>query len=178
MKKDVIKLILGIIVVVGIVLIVTSISQLMSRGNILNRITKWPDLVIETLDGTKIRTVHLQNGKPILFNYFNSECIFCQAEIIDITDHNELIASAILIFITDEKPEVIEKFLQQHKLDENDRFRFFIDSDRAIRDMYGIRSVPATYIYDADGQLVEFFRGKISAEILYSYMVQLNEDGK
>ena len=178
MKKDVIKLMLGIIVIIGIVLIVASISQLTSRGNILNRIAEWPDVMIKTLDGAEISTGQFQSEKPILFNYFNSECIFCQAEIIDITDHNELVRSANLIFISDEKPEVIEKFLQHHRLNEHHRNLFLVDSEKILRDFYGIRSVPATYIYDADGQLVEFFRGMISAETIYLQIVQLNEGRK
>lgn len=174
MSKDAVKLILGVIIIGFIILIAATAAQLIDREKALDRITQWPDINVQTIEGEKFATSKLASDDPILFNYFSTECIFCQAEIEDMANHKELQESATLVLISDELPDVINQFRRNHGLDENPNFLFLVDSGRQVKDFYRIRSVPATYLYNHDGELVEFFRGQIKAETLYSHIQKMS----
>lgn len=173
MRKVVAKLIAGITGVVAVVLIAAIAAQMMGRENVLERITQWPDIEIITIEGDEFSTAQLILDAPILFNYFNTECVFCQSEILEIANHAELQKSATLVFISDEPPDVIKRFRRNYSLDANPNFLFLVDTDSKVKEYYRIRSVPATHLYTSNGELVEFFRGLISAETLYSHILTI-----
>lgn len=174
MNKEVGKLIVGVAGIGAVVLIALIAAQLMDRENVLDRINLWPELNVETLDGSKLSTDQLFTKTPILFNYFNTECVFCQAEIQDIAEHEALQEAVTLIFISDEDVDVIEQFRLNFELEDQPQFQFFSDFNREVKNHYGIRSVPATYLYNSDGELVDFFRGQIKGETLYSIVTGMD----
>lgn len=175
MRKEVAKLIAGVAGIGAVVLTVAIATQLVDRDNALERITQWPDLEVQTLDGDEISTGKLLSGNPVLFNYFSTDCTFCQGEIRDIADHIALQSTATLIFVSDEEARVIKQFRHDYGLDNNPKFLFLVDSMGEMRNYYRIRSVPATYLYDTNGQLIQFFRGQVKTETLYSQIT--DEDG-
>lgn len=175
MRKEVAKLIAGAAGIGVVVLVAANAAQMVDRENVLERITQWPDLAVQTLDGDEFTIAHLTSGAPILFNYFSTECVFCQSEITDIANHQQLQESATLVFISDEPPDVIKQFLRNHGVDENPNFLFLVDSGSEVKEYYRIRSVPATYLYNPNGELVEFFRGQIRAETLYSHILTMRD---
>lgn len=174
MNKEVGKLIVGLAGIGGIVLIAIIAAQLMDQENILDRITQWPELKVKTLEGSEISTVQLISDTPILFNYFNTECVFCQAEIKDIAEHEALQDAVTLVFISDEDADIIEQFRLNFEFEHQPRFQFLIDSHGEVKEYFGIRSVPATYLYNSNGELVEFFRGQIKAETLFDLVTDMD----
>lgn len=169
MRKEVAKFIVGVAGIGTVVLIAAIAAQMIDRENVLDRITQWPDLKVQTLDGNEISTGKFLTGSPVLFNYFSTECIFCQAEIRDIAEHKELQEMATLVFISNEDPEVIQQFRRDYGIEDNSHFLFLVDINSTVKDHFGIRSVPATYLYNSEGEILEFFRGQIKAETLYTH---------
>lgn len=174
MNKEVGKLIVGIAGIGGVVLIAIIAAQLIDQENVLGRINQWPNLKVESLEGSELSTDQLFSDTPVLFNYFNTECVFCQAEIQDIGEHEDLQEAVTLIFISDEDADVIEQFRLNFELEDQPQFQFYSDSNREVKGHYGIRSVPATYLYNTNGELVEFFRGQIKAETLYNLITEMD----
>lgn len=50
--------------------------------------------------------------------------------------------------------------------------------NREMKDHFSIRSVPATFLYHPDGELIEFFRGQVKAEILCSHVNAIVEEAE
>lgn len=173
MKKKVARLLTGAAGICAIVLFAAITAQIFDRGNVLDRITHWPELEVHTLEGNQVSTSKLLSGKPIFFNYYSTECIYCQAEIRDIAEHTELQELVTLVFISNERPEVIQQFRGEYGLMDNSNFLFLVDNNSTAKDYFGIRSVPATYLYNSEGEMINFFRGQIKAETLYSHFSEL-----
>jgi peroxiredoxin len=153
-----------------------TVNRYMERENILDKISNWPDLEVETLDGISVYTLDFASGQPILFNYFNTECIFCRNKIVEIAQHKELMKSTTIIFISDEETENIDRLRHDLDLLEKSQFIFLVDSYGKVKEFYGIHSVPVTYIYYRDGKLVQLFKGQIRAEILYSQIISTERE--
>lgn len=55
---------------------------------------------------------------------------------------------------------------------------FLFDTGGVVKEYYRIRSVPATYIYNSEGKLIEFFRGSVKAEALYSHVMAIGKEAE
>ncbi len=126
MRKEIVKLIAGAEGIGVVVLVEITAAQMGDRENVLEHITQWPDLAVQTLEGNEIATSQLLSGAPVLFNYFNTECIFCKAEIEEIAEHTALQDAVTLVFMSDEDPEILERFRHKYGFDENPNVLFFV----------------------------------------------------
>ncbi|MCG2589186.1 TlpA family protein disulfide reductase [Rhodohalobacter sulfatireducens] len=168
MKKTVLKWIVGGVVTAILLLGVLIANQLLERENRIEKISNWPDLEVETLEGEPVSTLEFYSDGPILFTYFNTACEYCRNEITDISKHTQLQRSAEIILISDESRKEIEKFRNDLKIIENTEFIFLRDVKKRVKEFYGIMGVPSTYLYNGDGELVQLFRGETKAELLFS----------
>lgn len=75
MKKSLVKLIVYIAVSSIVVLVVVIANNVLDRDSLLDRISKWPDLQVNTLDGEKISTTEIMGDKSMMLYYYNTECI-------------------------------------------------------------------------------------------------------
>lgn len=170
MKKSVIKLVALSAVVAFIVFGILIASNLMERENIVDRISTWPALDSTTLDGMVVSTSDLLDGTPVILTYFNTECIYCQQKFAGILADGQLQHEATLVFVSDEIPEIVRAFQEEMGLDQEPGFVFLYDENRSIRNHFGIRSVPASFIYSKEGKLTQFYRGLVQTEELRSHI--------
>lgn len=153
------------------ILVILIADQLLDRKNIRERISTLPDLEMKTLDGVTVSLGELSVELPLLLNYFNTQCPFCQHEIAEILVDEQLQEMALLVFISDEPPETVMAFQREMILDQEPELVFLYDENRIIRDYFGIRSVPATYLYTKEGKLIQFYRGVVKTETLRSHFL-------
>jgi len=143
-------------------------NNLLERENILDRLLHWPELQMYTLNGEQVSTKDISNVKPRVLYYFNSECIFCQETFRDLPNHPELKEEATLVFVSDEAPGIIRDFITNMKLENVPAPQFYVDADQQIRKHFAIRGVPAIYLYDQKGELIELFKGATSLAVIRS----------
>ena len=175
MKKRVGKLIVYAAAILLFVLGVLIANNLLERENILDRISEWPDLEVKSLGGETVLTGELNGESPALLIYFNTECIFCGQMFEEILADGKLHQYSRLVFVSDEPPETLEKYRKKTGMDLTNKFVFLYDYDRQVRDFYGIRSVPATYLYTEKGELIRYYRGQVSVGELIGQLQDVRE---
>jgi thiol-disulfide isomerase/thioredoxin len=167
-KKSIVRLIvyatITSIVVFGFVIA----NHLLDRENILERVTKWPELQVYTLSGERISTSEILGDKPLMLYYYNTECIFCQGTFEELPNYIELMKESTLIFISDEDPEVVNNFITNMGMEDFKDVHFYYDADQVVKDFFAIRGVPAIYLYDQNGEMVELYRGATSLSVIRS----------
>lgn len=161
MGKSVIKFVtyaaVGAIIVLGVMIA----NNLLDRENTLERITEWPDLQVNTLEGEPVSTIEILSDKPMILYYYNTECIFCQGTFEDLLNHPDLMKEVTLVFVSDENPMTVEQFLVGTDGARQPGLLFYLDYERQVKDFYAIRAVPAIYLYDREGKLIQFYRGAV-----------------
>lgn len=168
MNKGIAKLIIYSGAVIIAVLVTMIANKLLDRDSLLDRISKWPDLLVYTLDGEQISTSDMVSDKPRILYYFNTECIFCQVSFDDLPNQSVLVEEATLLFISNEDPEVIRNFFTDNGLENMSGVHIYHDADQRVKDFFAIRGVPAIYLYNREGEMIELFRGATSLERIRS----------
>jgi peroxiredoxin len=174
MKRTVVKWIVGGVFTAILLLGVLIVNQLFERENRMERISIWPGLEVETMEGEPVSTLEFLSDDPILFTYFNTTCEYCRNEITDISKHSQLQKTVVVVLITDERRQQIERFRNELEIVENTAFIFLRDSKKKVKEFYGIKGVPATYLYNGDGELIQLFRGETKADLFYSRIQKNN----
>jgi len=159
MNKSIVRLIVYVAVTAIFVLGFLIANNLLERENILDRISEWPDLQVNTLEGEPVSTTSIPGDKPVMLYYFNTECIFCQETFTDLPNNNELIEEATLLFISDEDPDIVREFISDMELENVPEIQFYNDDDQQVKDFFAIRGVPAIYLYNQKRDLIELYRG-------------------
>lgn len=174
MKKTVVKWIVGGVFTAILLLGVLIANQLFERENRMERISIWPDLEVETIHGEPVSTLEFLSDAPILFTYFSTTCKYCRNEITDVSKHTQLQKTAAIILITDESQKEIERFRSELGITEDTEFIFLRDAKKKVKKFYGIKGVPATYLYNKNGELIQLFKGETKADLLFSTIQKSN----
>lgn len=109
------------------------------------------DFSLQMTDGTKFTL--LQNlDKPILVNYWATWCPPCVREFPDLEEmyKNYKDRMHFVAINSAETKDVIEAFMTKN----NFTIPIAMDSDNAVGMMYGIASIPTTFIVDTEGRIV------------------------
>lgn len=104
--------------------------------------------------------------RPVIINYFNTLCQFCQAEIQSIQEHPNLSKQARILLISDEPKRRLQLYARSIGLDTT-MVEVAWDSSGTIKNLYGVESVPVTFVYGKDSLLIESFKGETKADLLY-----------
>ena len=107
-------------------------------------------------------------GKPIIINFWASWCPPCAAELPDFEtmykkygDHVEF----MMINMTDGYQETLEK-AYNHLSKNGYTFPVYYDIEGDAGNAYNVMNLPATYVIDAEGNIVAHAIGKINAKAL------------
>ncbi len=109
------------------------------------------DFTLQMTDGTEFTL--LQNlDKPILVNYWATWCPPCVREFPDLEEmyKNYKDRMHFVAINSAETKDVIETFMTKNKF----TIPIAMDSDNAVGMMYGIASIPTTFIVDTEGRIV------------------------
>ena len=126
------------------------------------RIQKLPDFNLKTIDGSDFTKTHLSKKLPIVLIYFHSTCEYCQDEAQQISDNFKAFDRSQLIFVSNEKPNVIRKFAEDYDLSKHDNIKFLSDSDGLFATTVGANTTPYLLIYNSDFDLKVRHKGSIN----------------
>jgi hypothetical protein len=129
------------------------------------RVGKLPELDMMYVS-KRTSNIDSTSSKPTIFSYINTNCRFCLAEIESIRQHPNLQNSARIVFVSDESKRRLELFTRSLGLDTLS-VEMAWDSSGVIKSLFGIKSVPTTYVYGQDRILIEHIKGATTAESLY-----------
>ena len=126
-----------------------------------------PEFTVYDGDGTPVRFSQFV-GKPIILNFWSSNCGPCRMEMPDFQDAFERYGDQIqflMVNVTDgswDTRDSAGKFVEKNGF----TFPVFYDTDVNAAGIYGIRSLPSTYFIDSEGYLTAYARGMLRADSL------------
>ncbi|MCT8468706.1 TlpA family protein disulfide reductase [Chromohalobacter canadensis] len=123
-----------------------------------------PDTRLMTLDGTTVDLLALHDNQPLVVNLWASWCPPCRREMPLLTDTQQRRDDVTFVFVNQgEARQVIRRYLDNESLDLNNVLR---DETLALGEHVGVKAMPTTLFYDADGRLVDTHFGELSQATL------------
>ncbi len=119
-----------------------------------------PDLQLTLLDGS-IWTLSEAKGQPILLNFFNSTCPWCQSEmprlgkVYDHVKQQKFNVPMIGVITSQETPQSAVQFALNCGLD----MPLALDDNRSASAIFGIERVPTLVLIDAGGAIARVYEG-------------------
>ena len=107
------------------------------------------DFELEDLEGVKHKLSDFK-GKVVFLNFWATWCPPCRAEMPSMQVlYDRLKDRGLEILAVDlrEGPDLVKSFMEEHDLD----FPVLLDRSGRVGGMYGVRSIPTTYVVDRDG---------------------------
>ena len=138
-----------------------------------------PDFTMYTLEGEAVKLSDFR-GKPTILNFWASWCGPCKMEMPDLEEAYLAYGSEVnflIVNLTDGTSETVES---AHGYIESQGYTFpvYYDTGMSGAFAYGVSGIPVTYFLDAEGCLVAYYEGAMSAEILQQgiSIIHLQED--
>ena len=119
-----------------------------------------PEMNLTSLDGSRL---HLESfrGKPVLLNFFNSTCPWCQSEmprlaqVYDRVMQQGIHMPIIGIVVGSETSETAQQFAQHSEL----HIPIALDNTGTVSADFGITRVPTLVLLDAQGMVARVYEG-------------------
>jgi thiol-disulfide isomerase/thioredoxin len=126
--------------------------------------TPAPNFSVLDKDGNTVE-FSSKKGKPIVLNFWASWCPPCKAEMPDFEEAYKKYGDEVefmMVNLTDGYQETLQK-AKEHVSSNGYTFPVYFDTESSGAYAYNISSVPATYIIDAEGNIVAHAIGMMTA---------------
>lgn len=132
-----------------------------------------PDFTAPDLDGRPVRLSELR-GKPVLINFWATWCPPCREEMPQIEAFYRRYRDQIEVLGVDvgETAEQVRAFLK----DTPYSWRFLLDTELKVADLYRVYGIPASYFIDKDGIIRGLYMGAMNADQLRAFARQAGVD--
>lgn len=133
-----------------------------------------PDFTVYTADGTE---VHLSDfrGKPVVLNFWATWCGPCKAEMPAFNKLNQELGDQVqfvMVNLTDGVQDTVAG-ASAFIADAGYTFPVYYDTDGVASYLYGISAIPATFIIDENGCVVNNHVGTMDESTLRNYVNQI-----
>ncbi len=164
MKKK-LKIILAVFIICIIGFLGFKIgSQLKQKKEVAERIQYIPDFSFKTLKAKTFSKKDIENDKPKLFIYFNSDCDFCHSEANQIQNNLEKLKDIQLIFVSFESADSIKVFAEKYQLLNKENIILLEDEKMLFSQLFNAKSIPYMLLYSKSNQLIKKFKGATKIE--------------
>lgn len=112
-----------------------------------------PNFVLEDLDGNRLELSDLQ-GKGVYVNFWATYCTYCRTKMQYLQEYHEEYHEQgveIVSINVDETTLQVERHKQRQNLD----YPLYIDRNMLVSNAYGVSHLPATFLIDENGQVIE-----------------------
>lgn len=123
-----------------------------------------PDFTAYDANGNPVKLSDMR-GKPVIVNFWASWCSPCKQEMPDFEEAYKTYGDQVIFMmvnLTDGQRET-QATAQAHIDNNGFTFPVYFDLDQSAAVAYNTVSIPATYLYDADGYLVTYGVGMLDA---------------
>ncbi len=138
-------------------LVIFSISLFLPNFTAANE--KAPDFSLPSMEGTMYRLSDLY-GKVVIINFWATWCVPCLEEMpaLDILNNRYKDKGLVILGISiDRKKETVEEFLSKNPVS----YPILLDQKGEVFvNKYTVTGLPATYLIDREGHIVEQYIGK------------------
>jgi peroxiredoxin len=130
-----------------------------------------PDFVLKDLEGNEYQLSDLR-GKGVFLNFWGTWCEPCKYEMPYMENQYHVYKDQgveILAVNVGETDLAIETFAKQYNL----TFPIIVDKGGAVQNAYGIFPLPATYLINPDGIIVDYIESSMTEEEVKQYMEKI-----
>ena len=113
---------------------------------------KAPDFSLKNLKGEVVNLENLK-GKVVFLNFWATWCPPCRDEMPSMEKLYTKFKDKDFIMLAvnlREKPKTVRSFKEEYRLN----FPILLDTDGSVSYLYGVRSIPATFLIDREGHLI------------------------
>ena len=164
MKKK-LKPIIGFILISILVFLGYSITKKINyKSKVNERIKVIPHFSFNSINDSSFNNSNLKINNFKLFIYYNSECDYCQSEVIQINNKIDDFKNTQLIFVSFETKDSIKSFATKHNLLNKENIVFLQDSKFEFEKIFDVKNIPFTLLYSKKNQLIQKFKGAVKIE--------------
>lgn len=145
-------------------------KQYKKKTEVIEQRETLPVLNFKGLNG---KLLQVEENRSVGVIYFHPDCDYCRHEMDYIREHIDQLRGSELVLISSAEAEYTRAFLAEKGLDQYANIKVGIDEGDQFSTTFGTRMIPAIFIYDAQHELVKFFKGETRIETIIKY---LNED--
>ena len=130
-----------------------------------------PDFVLKDLDGRKYRLSDYR-GKGVFLNFWGTYCEPCKDEMPAMDRQYQIYKEQgveILAVNVGESELAIQKFIDEYNLS----FPVIVDETGDVQKAYGIYPLPATFLIDPEGMIVDYIEGRMDDADIQAYMERI-----
>ncbi|MDR1582397.1 MAG: peroxiredoxin family protein [Prevotellaceae bacterium] len=98
--------------------------------------------------------------------FYSPGCAFCEHEGAELSRNAERFAGCKLFFVTMEPLDSAKAYTARHQLLSHTGYYSLVDTTRLAVLEFGVRTIPTTFIYDRDKNLIKVLEGEINAKRL------------
>ena len=124
-----------------------------------------PDFTVYDINGNAVKLSDYL-GKPVVLNFWASWCAPCRMEMPDFNEKYLELSGEVHFLMVNVTSIDTKEDAKKVIADNGYTFPVFFDPDAEAKDAYGVTAFPTTYFIDAEGYLIAYARGAISAAIL------------
>jgi thiol-disulfide isomerase/thioredoxin len=137
-----------------------------TKDKIIAKIEKLPTFSFQTLHNKLFGIKDIPKSLPVLLIRFNSTCEHCQYEAKSIYENKEQLRNTIILMVSDETQETLNKFTIDYKLKELPNLYILKDAEKQFSKIFASNGIPDIFIYDATGKLKKHFKGETKMEAI------------
>lgn len=120
-----------------------------------------PDFTVEMIDGGTF-TLSEHRGQPVVVNFWASWCEPCRTEIPEISAFADSRPDVVVIGVSAKDPELTAR---EFAAEVAATYPLALGTEE-IEDVYPTFGLPATYVIDERGVIIEVFEGQVDGEML------------
>lgn len=170
--KKIARIGIPIILLLGIsFMLIKTVKKIEQSKKIAKQIEIIPEFeFLEITTGNLFTNLHINENKPTLFIYFNTECEHCLYEAEQISKNIEQFNNYQIIMISIEEPEKLNVFAGKYKLINHSNLFILYDKNLMFEKTLGNCPFPSCFIYNKDKELVKVFKGEVKIDALLKYL--------
>ncbi|MFZ7945102.1 MULTISPECIES: thiol-disulfide oxidoreductase ResA [Bacillaceae] len=130
-----------------------------------------PDFALVDMQGNKHRLSDYR-GQGVFLNFWGTWCPPCKKEMPYINNqyHQYTDQGVQVVSVDIQDTELaVNQFAERLKLD----FPIMIDKDKEVMNVYGVDLLPATFLIDKDGKVVEYYTGELTEYKVKEFMEKI-----
>lgn len=133
-----------------------------------------PDFVLKDLEGNEYKLSDYR-GKGVFLNFWGTWCEPCKDEMPYMQNQYKKYKDKgveIIAINVGETKIAIENFAKQYNLS----FPIVVDESGEVQKAYGIFPLPATYLINSDGIIVDYIESTMTEEMVQQYMEKIKPE--
>lgn len=135
---------------------------------------KAPDFVLQDLEGNEYQLSDFR-GKGVFLNFWGTWCEPCKYEMPYMENQYEIYKEQgveVIAVNVGETKLAIETFAKTYDLS----FPIVVDDNKEVQRAYGIYPLPATYLIDSEGVIVDYIETTMTEEMVQKYMEKIKPE--